>query len=114
MRTGVYANGMRWYPWIIAQPARRPQAGGQSAAGRRSKRRRPEARAPQAGGRVRVRREAALAASMSTDATSLLDPLRWPGRPRRGATEPKRNRVTPMGEVIATPLRGAWTGNRGN
>lgn len=24
-----------------------------------------------------------------------------------------RNRVTPFGEVVATPLRGAWTGNRG-
>jgi hypothetical protein len=27
---------------------------------------------------------------------------------------PKRNRVTPMGDVVAIPLRGAWTGNRGN
>jgi len=27
--------------------------------------------------------------------------------------EPARNRVTPMGEILATPLRGAWTGNRG-
>lgn len=26
---------------------------------------------------------------------------------------PERNRVTPTGEIIATPLRGAWTGNRG-
>jgi hypothetical protein len=25
----------------------------------------------------------------------------------------ERNRVTPTGEIIATPLRGAWTGNRG-
>lgn len=25
----------------------------------------------------------------------------------------QRNRVTPTGEIIATPLRGAWTGNRG-
>src|SRR4051794_34291659 len=24
-----------------------------------------------------------------------------------------RNRVTPLGEIVATPLRGAWTGNRG-
>ena len=24
-----------------------------------------------------------------------------------------RNRVTPMGEIVAIPLRGAWTGNRG-
>jgi hypothetical protein len=24
-----------------------------------------------------------------------------------------RNRVTPLGDVVATPLRGAWTGNRG-
>lgn len=27
---------------------------------------------------------------------------------------PKRNRVTPTGEIVAIPLRGAWTGNRGN
>ena len=26
---------------------------------------------------------------------------------------PERNRVTPMGDVVAIPLRGAWTGNRG-
>jgi hypothetical protein len=26
---------------------------------------------------------------------------------------PARNRVTPMGEIVALPLRGAWTGNRG-
>jgi hypothetical protein len=26
---------------------------------------------------------------------------------------PERNRVTPAGEIVATPLRGAWTGNRG-
>jgi hypothetical protein len=26
---------------------------------------------------------------------------------------PRRNRVTPMGEIVAIPLRGAWTGNRG-
>jgi len=25
-----------------------------------------------------------------------------------------RNRVTPMGDIVAIPLRGAWTGNRGN
>ena len=25
-----------------------------------------------------------------------------------------RNRVTPAGEIVAVPLRGAWTGNRGN
>jgi hypothetical protein len=27
---------------------------------------------------------------------------------------PKRNRVTPLGDIVAIPLRGAWTGNRGN
>lgn len=27
---------------------------------------------------------------------------------------PHRNRVTPTGEIVAIPLRGAWTGNRGN
>jgi hypothetical protein len=27
---------------------------------------------------------------------------------------PYRNRVTPMGDIEAIPLRGAWTGNRGN
>ena len=26
---------------------------------------------------------------------------------------PYRNRVTPMGDIVAIPLRGAWTGNRG-
>jgi hypothetical protein len=26
---------------------------------------------------------------------------------------PERNRVTPSGEIVRTPLRGAWTGNRG-
>ena len=26
---------------------------------------------------------------------------------------PKRNRVTPLGDIVAIPLRGAWTGNRG-
>jgi hypothetical protein len=26
---------------------------------------------------------------------------------------PARNRVTPMGDILAIPLRGAWTGNRG-
>ncbi|GAB3042363.1 hypothetical protein GCM10027052_25350 [Parafrigoribacterium mesophilum] len=25
----------------------------------------------------------------------------------------ERNRVTPLGDIVATPLRGAWTGNRG-
>lgn len=29
------------------------------------------------------------------------------------AVTPERNRVTPTGDIIATPLRGAWTGNRG-
>ena len=36
----------------------------------------------------------------------------WPGRaPMRS---PMRNRVTPLGDIVAVPLRGAWTGNRGN
>lgn len=26
---------------------------------------------------------------------------------------PRRNRVTPQGDIVAIPLRGAWTGNRG-
>jgi hypothetical protein len=26
---------------------------------------------------------------------------------------PRRNRVTPLGDLVAVPLRGAWTGNRG-
>jgi len=26
---------------------------------------------------------------------------------------PHRNRVTPLGDIVATPLRGAWMGNRG-
>ena len=29
------------------------------------------------------------------------------------STTPARNRVTPLGEIEAIPLRGAWTGNRG-
>jgi hypothetical protein len=29
------------------------------------------------------------------------------------SSHPERNRVTPTGEIVATPLRGAWTGNRG-
>ncbi len=28
-------------------------------------------------------------------------------------SDPARNRVTPGGAIVATPLRGAWTGNRG-
>ena len=32
----------------------------------------------------------------------------------RGRTDgPHRNRVTPLGDLVAVPLRGAWTGNRG-
>lgn len=34
-----------------------------------------------------------------------------PGRDAR--TAPARNRVTPMGDIVAIPLRGAFTGNRG-
>ena len=34
-------------------------------------------------------------------------------RPRGAGSAPERNRVTPMGEIVAIPLRGAWTGNRG-
>ena len=26
---------------------------------------------------------------------------------------PQRNRVTPLGDIVATPLRGSWLGNRG-
>jgi hypothetical protein len=29
------------------------------------------------------------------------------------STSPKRNRVTPLGAIVAIPMRGAWTGNRG-
>jgi hypothetical protein len=29
------------------------------------------------------------------------------------AATPARNRVTPLGEIVAIPLRGGWTGNRG-
>jgi hypothetical protein len=32
---------------------------------------------------------------------------------RPAGVNPHRNRVTPLGEIIAVPLRGAWTGNRG-
>ncbi len=30
-----------------------------------------------------------------------------------GRHRPGRNRVTPLGDIVAIPLRGAWTGNRG-
>lgn len=30
-----------------------------------------------------------------------------------GSDAPARNRVTPLGDVVAAALRGAWTGNRG-
>ena len=36
-----------------------------------------------------------------------------PARPGERVKDPERNRVTPMGEIVAIPLRGAWTGNRG-
>jgi hypothetical protein len=38
------------------------------------------------------------------------------GAARRFSTRaaiPSRNRVTPLGDIVAIPLRGAWTGNRG-
>jgi hypothetical protein len=35
------------------------------------------------------------------------------GASRTGGTTPARNRVTPLGEIEALELRGAWTGNRG-
>lgn len=40
---------------------------------------------------------------------------RLPMSTDRGTSEdgPRRNRVTPLGDVVAIPLRGAWTGNRG-
>ena len=31
-----------------------------------------------------------------------------------GVVGPRRNRVTPLGDIVAAPLRGAWCGNRGN
>ncbi len=34
-----------------------------------------------------------------------------PPRPR--ACAPRRNRVTPMGDIVAIEMRGAWLGNRG-
>ena len=37
-----------------------------------------------------------------------------PRSPARASTfGPKRNRVTPLGDIVSTPLRGAWLGNRG-
>ena len=40
---------------------------------------------------------------------------RLPMSTDRGRSEdgPRRNRVTPLGDIVAIPLRGAWTGNRG-
>jgi hypothetical protein len=34
-------------------------------------------------------------------------------RPAERVRAPQRNRVTPTGDIVAIPLRGAWTGNRG-
>lgn len=37
-----------------------------------------------------------------------------PRAPDRASTfGPSRNRVTPLGDIVSTPLRGAWLGNRG-
>ncbi len=36
-----------------------------------------------------------------------------PARNSPSDSPPARNRVTPMGDIVAVPLRGAWTGNRG-
>jgi len=36
-----------------------------------------------------------------------------PSAERATVTVPRRNRVTPLGEIVAIPLRGAWMGNRG-
>ena len=36
-----------------------------------------------------------------------------PRTPSKETVTPARNRVTPMGDIEAFPLRGAWTGNRG-
>jgi hypothetical protein len=33
--------------------------------------------------------------------------------PGSGRHQPRRNRVTPLGDIVAVPLRGAWCGNRG-
>ena len=35
------------------------------------------------------------------------------GQPHMTATGPARNRVTPSGDIVAAPGRGAWMGNRG-
>jgi hypothetical protein len=32
---------------------------------------------------------------------------------RNAGRHPQRNRVTPLGDIVATPLRGSWMGNRG-
>ena len=37
----------------------------------------------------------------------------WISADPRYVLTPERNRVEPYGEIIATPLRGAWMGNRG-
>ena len=36
-----------------------------------------------------------------------------PRTPSKETVTPARNRVTPLGDIEAIPLRGAWTGNRG-
>ena len=40
-------------------------------------------------------------------------PVAGPTSAGEQARRPQRNRVTPMGDIEAMPLRGAWTGNRG-
>lgn len=54
-----------------------------------------------------------------------MDPESWGRKPSKGRLRlraesrapapalPFRNRVTPFGDIVAAPLRGAWTGNRG-
>lgn len=42
------------------------------------------------------------------------EPVHAPAAAGRSPTRaPRRNRVTPLGDIVAAELRGAWTGNRG-
>jgi hypothetical protein len=50
---------------------------------------------------------------MMSDQTGLAASLPGHAASLPGHAAPSRNRVTPMGEVEAIALRGAWTGNRG-
>jgi hypothetical protein len=54
-----------------------------------------------------------LAAAGLSGASNILGRVFVASAPQRMGDGPSRNRVTPMGDIVAIPMRGAWTGNRG-